>query len=119
MFSIIKNHGWRRYLWAVVLVGGGLIGLGTMAGQAQAADYSNYTGQQATLVNNYQQPNYVQPNYVQPNYVQTYPTYPYYNSYQYPVVNNYGWGFGYTGFFPWYTPQPNVVYPYVSPYVNR
>ncbi len=137
MFCIIRNLSWQQSLWAVVLVSGGLFGLGMTAGQAQAQDYRSNLGRMAT---SYQQPNNLGTtgqlsNNMQVSYnppqtqgyetPRTYPYSPYssYNPYMpYPIYG--GWNYPgvypfYSGFFPWYNPVPNVVYPYVSPYVGR
>jgi hypothetical protein len=127
MFQIIKNQEWRRNLWVMVLVGGGLIGLGTMAGKAQAADYRNYYGRPATSyvatpnlntsaaqINSTLQTIYNRQHMPGWDWQRTYPWSPYniYNPYNpYSPYNN--WNYPYYPNYPYYSNYP-VIYPYGS-----
>jgi hypothetical protein len=135
MFRIIKNLSGRRYLWAFVVVSGGLIGLGTLAGQAQAADYRTNWGRPATTyvaptnlnasaaqINRNLQLNYDRQHMPGWDWQRTYPYSAYnlynpyniyspYNAWNTPYYNPY-----YGSYYPYYNSVPNVVYPYVSPY---
>lgn len=134
MFRILKNLPGHRFLWAAVVVSGGLIGLGMTAGQAQAIDYRTYPGRPATSyvtpvntgaasaaqINANLQSIYNRQHMPGWDWWRTYPysNYNLYNPYNvYSPYANYGWNYPYYSpyNYSWYS--PNVVYPYYSPYM--
>ncbi len=125
MFGILHNNQMRRVLWSVALVGGGLIGLGTTASQAQAADYRTFPtpavpsgprinpGASAAQMNAGLRSAYNRQHMPGWDWWRTYPWSPYniynpYNPYSPYYPGNYP-------ICPYGYDNPNVVYPYVSP----
>lgn len=133
LHGITNRHG-RRYLWAAVLVSGGLIGLGTTASSAHAQNYRTYPNRPATptvtpnnlstsaaQINANLQSIYNQQRMPGWDWWRTYPYSPYniYNPVNpYSPYNNY-WNNNYNPvpIYPYgpYGPGPfNPVYPYIG-----
>jgi len=139
MLHFIRTLPWHQYLWGVVLVGGGLVGVGVLPSQAQAQTTSYRPAQQlvrpatpyvarpnlntsAALINANVQSAYNRQHMPGWDWQRTYPysNYNLYNPYNvYSPYYRYNYNYyPYYPYYPYYDYYPNVVYPYVSPYVT-